>query len=106
MRPNRRTTVEECLVITAHTMMRDAGHHTEPETPRFIRVCYTLAGCTFPLEDRLTLISTIPHFGGQRWWWQCRCGKVTAKLYLPSATGLYFRCRTCCDVTYREQSDS
>jgi hypothetical protein len=70
------------------------------EPKRFVRLRYTLPGCTFIVEDELSLVSSVPHFGGRRWWWECRCGKTTATLYLPPETGLYFRCRICCDLTY------
>ena len=37
-----------------------------------------------PMHYTITLVSTVPHYGGRRWWFICPIKKIrVAKLYLP-----------------------
>jgi hypothetical protein len=37
-----------------------------------------------PMYYTVTLVSTVPHYGGRRWWFICPIKKIrVAKLYLP-----------------------
>ncbi|MDG1499143.1 MAG: hypothetical protein P8R48_04180 [Planctomycetota bacterium] len=54
-----------------------------------------------PIEDRryFTLVSTTPHFGGKRWWFECPgCACQRTALYLVPC--LYSLCRVCLNLTY------
>jgi hypothetical protein len=45
------------------------------------------------VEQRIPLVSTVPHFGGRRWWMLCPVtGRRVAKLHLPPGGGK-FACR-------------
>ena len=45
------------------------------------------------------LVSTTPHFGGHRWWFECSgCGMQRARVYL--LPNLYSLCRVCLSLTY------
>ena len=64
------------------------------------------------VELRIPLQTTIPRFGGVRWWFTCplvvrgrSCERRVGKLYLPSG-GLYFGCRHCYDLTYTSCQES
>ena len=53
----------------------------------------------------IRLQTTVPHFGGSRWWFTCPllndglpCRRRVGKLYLR---GKFFGCRHCHDLTYR-----
>jgi hypothetical protein len=51
-------------------------------------------------QQDVYLHTTTLHFGGVRWWFRCpRCGRQSAKLYLPRH-GSVFLCRVCHDLTY------
>ena len=46
------------------------------------------------------VVSTVPTYGGRRWWFLCPlCDRRAAKLYLPPG-GRLFGCRTCHRLTY------
>lgn len=52
------------------------------------------------VNDRITLATTQPNYGGARWWWLCpSCGQRCGVLYLP-ASSRHFRCRCCHDLMY------
>lgn len=44
--------------------------------------------------------TTRPHFGGERFWLLCECGRRSGCLYLPNGETV-FRCRPCYDLTYQ-----
>jgi hypothetical protein len=52
----------------------------------------------------IRLTTTQPHFGGQRFWFVCGCGRRSGRLYLPAGETL-FRCRLCCDLTYQSAQE-
>ena len=58
-----------------------------------------------PIQDRFTFVTTRPHFGGQRWWFQCWCMRRCAKLYLPPRAR-HFRCRECHRLAYACQRET
>lgn len=54
--------------------------------------------------ENISLVSTIPHFGGVRWWFLCpigdcpnSCSNRVGKLHLRDG---HFGCRSCHDLTY------
>jgi hypothetical protein len=60
-----------------------------------------------PVEQRIGLVTTTPHYGGIRWWFVCPidhggrpCGERVGKLYLPAGASL-FGCRSCHNLAYR-----
>lgn len=63
-------------------------------------------GDTFCYGDGQTipLSTTHPHFGGERVWFLCDCGRRSANLYLPGGQTI-FRCRLCCDLTYQSAQE-
>jgi hypothetical protein len=52
----------------------------------------------------IRLIKTQPHFGGQRFWFRCECGRRAGRLYLPTGE-TFFRCRRCHDLTYQSSQE-
>jgi hypothetical protein len=71
----------------------------------WIRVFYFLDTHEL-ITYRIFLQTTIPYFGGLRWWFTCPvsvndipCNRRVAILYLPSGAR-YFACRRCHDLTY------
>ena len=48
---------------------------------------------------QFTLVSTRPHYGGKRWWFECTgCGERRARIYLSPCQ--YALCRVCLKLTY------
>jgi hypothetical protein len=69
------------------------------QDPPHLRLKYTWGGSEL-LEYEIPLETTVPNFGGLRWWFRCpnsKCGRRAGKLYL---VGKYFICRECGDLTY------
>lgn len=63
-------------------------------------------GTETSLVEPILLASTIPNFGGVRWWFICplivkevACNRRARKLYLPPGAR-YFGCRICYSLTY------
>jgi hypothetical protein len=50
-------------------------------------------------QQTIPLLTTQPNLGGQRFWFQCECGRRVGRLYLPGGQRV-FRCRQCYDLTY------
>ncbi len=48
----------------------------------------------------LPMVTTVPHFGGERYWFRCDCGRRMGRLFLPEGKQ-EFLCRRCLDLTYR-----
>jgi len=54
----------------------------------------------------VSLVTTVPHYGGRRWWFICPIKKIrVAKLYLPSGATM-FASRQAYDLTYRSSQES
>jgi hypothetical protein len=54
----------------------------------------------------VTLVSTVPHYGGRRWWFICPIEKIrVSKLYLPPGA-TRFASRKAYDLTYRSVQES
>lgn len=50
--------------------------------------------------QRVRLVSTAPHYGGRRWWFQCPdCRRRVGRLHLARHRP-FFACRACHDLTY------
>ncbi len=63
------------------------------------------------LDYKVRLISAPCHFGGRRWWFICplakngyACNRRVGALYL--ASGKYFGCRHCYNLTYESSKES
>jgi hypothetical protein len=55
------------------------------------------------VEQRIALVSTVPNYGGRRWWMLCPfTGRRVAKLHLPPGAGK-FACRTAWRLPYQSQ---
>jgi hypothetical protein len=69
-------------------------------------LCIRYLGAGQPFCHWVPLRSTVPHFGGRRWWFVCPLkGIRVAKLYLPpGATS--FASRQAYDLTYRSCQES
>jgi len=50
------------------------------------------------------LTTTRPHWGGERFWFRCDCGRRSGRLYLPTGETV-FRCRPCYELTYRSAQE-
>lgn len=57
------------------------------------------------VRDRIRLVSTVPAYGGRRWWFQCpRTYRKTTKLYLPNG-GRHFWSRRAYGLGYACQRE-
>lgn len=55
------------------------------------------------VEQRIALVSTVPNYGGRRWWMLCPfTGRRVRKLHLPPGGGK-FACRLAWRLPYRSQ---
>jgi hypothetical protein len=52
----------------------------------------------------ISLTTTRPHWGGERFWFRCECGRRSGRLYLPTGETV-FRCRLCYDLTYQSAQE-
>lgn len=52
----------------------------------------------------IRLTTTQPHWGGERFWFRCECGRRSGRLYLPTGETV-FRCRPCYELTYRSAQE-
>jgi hypothetical protein len=130
---HRKVTVEDCVPLDANEWVRkgllragsilcgccawknylgrDSVFSTEccanlsDPSDSWVRLRYTAWGT--PVEYAVRLTTTIPQYGGWRWWFTCPliakgspCNRRVAKLYLPPGQH-YFGCRHCYDLTYR-----
>lgn len=64
------------------------------------------------VEYQVRLVTTVPRFGGVRWWFLCpldvggrMCGRRVAKIHLPPGAH-YFGCRQCHGLTYQSCQES
>lgn len=130
----KKTTVEDCLVLSASQLRRrgilrgnaELGGNCYLRRPLYgrydLRILYwidTRAGRTGVLclryshpesgrcyKYNIRLATSIPNFGGLRWWFICPlvkngaiCGRRASKLYMPPHS-VFFGCRRCYDLTY------
>jgi hypothetical protein len=59
-----------------------------------------------PMHYTITLVSTVPHYGGRRWWFICPIEKIrVAKLFLPPGA-TRFASRKAYNLTYRSVQES
>lgn len=107
----KKLTCEDCKQIGISTVVREQKHTLFKLQPRWNRKefysvltdrlnCMSLFSLRQhnPLEVRFT--SSVPHFGGQRYWFLCpSCGKQVGKLYQPNLANK-FECRHCHCLTY------
>ncbi|MBI2842384.1 MAG: hypothetical protein HYX78_03190 [Armatimonadetes bacterium] len=134
-------TVEDCLDLDVNKLARDGMIRRTPWQGSLIwtntrtgeqiaSVGYTCTGSgddwTLTLNYTVTrrdgekhdvrlpipLQTTVPCFGGERWWFTCplvvrgrSCLRRVGKLYPPPG-GLYFGCRRCYDLAYTTCQES
>jgi hypothetical protein len=91
---------EACKVETS-----SIGYEVDTATnPPWIRLLYTLTSSGTVLDYRVGLTTTVPRFGGLRWWFLCPlllrgrlCARRVGKLYLHRG---YYGCWHCHNLTY------
>jgi len=75
---------------------------TDASGTRSLRIYSQIIG-TRPLwvvsRHTIPLLSSLPHFGGERYWFRCDCGRRVGRLYLRDGAP-EFRCRQCLGLTY------
>ncbi|MGO8718713.1 MAG: hypothetical protein ACLQMO_05785 [Acidobacteriaceae bacterium] len=75
---------------------------TDASGNRSLRIYSQIIG-TRPLwvvrQHTIPLLSSLPHFGGERFWFRCACGRRVGRLYLRGGAP-EFRCRQCLGLTY------
>ena len=77
----------------------DYGSSTYPEGEGALWLWYVVD--SKPTHYTVTLVSTVPHYGGRRWWFICPIKKIrVAKLYLPPGATT-FASRQAYGLTYR-----
>ena len=129
----KKTTVEDCRSLDVRTLLREgflkpenvlsglivSWHRGKRLSSRigmdidtadidqaFCRLYYT-ASSGRNYDYQIRLITTVPNFGGIRWWFICPLCEETrcAKLYMPPGKP-YFGCRPCHYLTYRSSQES
>ncbi len=127
-RHRRKTTVEECLVLSIGELLRKGISSTAPKqhdwldprsrgviacmfykldvaVPERLRLWIYVGSRTDTgletFERLIDLQSThFGRYGSARWWFTClTCERRCAKIYLPPS-GTQFACRECHDLTY------
>lgn len=78
----------------------------------WVRLFYTITRTRQTVNYKISLTTTLPHFGGRRWWFICPlvvknkyCNRRVGKIHLPPY-GRYYGCRHCYDLTYRSCQES
>ncbi len=135
-RDGKKCVVEDCLSLDANRWMREGqlkagirssgnwtwtrrngtkseiGYNLNTANPNaaFVELSYSVAET--PVTYSVSLTSTVPRFGGHRWWFVCPlvvngkpCGRRVAKLYLGPGSK-YFGCRHCHRLTYTSCQES
>ena len=134
----KKTTVDESLVLSVSDLVRKGALATDTRTTgalgwtyrgedkphatigyeadlgdrgaAWLRLFYTASGD--PVDYRVRLVTTRPHYGGLRWWFLCPLVRQdggpprrVGKLYLPPG-GRYFGSRVGYGLTYRSCQES
>ena len=83
-------------------------------SPPWVRLYYTVtpwAGDPVDYDYKIALVSTMPNYGGLRWWFVCplvtggrACMRRVGKLYMPPG-GRYYGCRHCYRLTYESAQE-
>lgn len=58
------------------------------------------AGVALCYRNMIPIVTTQPHFGGERYWFRCDCKRHVGRLFLP-ACKQEFLCRHCLNLIYR-----
>lgn len=77
---------------------------TGKSEPPHIRLRYT-NGAGQPVDELFVVSYQEMHFGGERAWLTCICGRRTKALHNPPESAV-FRCRECHDLTYKSCQES
>lgn len=88
-------------------------HIFTTDTSGWVRLSYSVSrmgsGEKQSVEYTVPLVTTVPRFGGVRWWFRCPgkdCGRRVGVLYFPPGIGVrYFLCRHCYDLAYRSSQE-
>ena len=141
-RPGKKTTVEECLTLDVNRWRRegrlragvrllgswrwtyrdgsDFTVHYDVDTRVSDKLAvhlwyswvWTATQEPESADYHVRLTTTVPRFGGVRWWFICPlaidgrpCGRRVGKLHLPPR-GRYFGCRHCHHLTYTSCQES
>ncbi len=128
---SRKTTVEECLTLSIKRLVDEGAiapgcqrsgtwSWSYPGEQPHAQISYTTQTLGFsdpwfrisarvggaPVDYRIGLETTLPNFGGLRWWFICpRSGRRAANLYLPPGER-YFAHRDAYGLTYRSCQES
>jgi hypothetical protein len=85
---------------------------TTDMTRPWVKLAYTFPHTQERVGYHVLLQTTVPYFGGLRWWFLCplavrsrACQRRVAHLYLPPGSR-YFGCRHCHDLTYESCQES
>lgn len=80
----------------------------------WVRLYYTVTpwgGDPVSYDYKIALVTTMPNYGGRRWWFECplmkggrSCYRRCGKLYLPPG-GRYYGCRQCYELTYESAQE-
>lgn len=54
------------------------------------------------VDQKITLTKTIPHYGGERNWFLCGCGRRVTTVYI----GKHVACRHCFRLSYQSRNES
>lgn len=138
---SKATTVEECRSLDVNRWIREGiivpesrrwgswvwtNSYTNKQTasigyevnttgsPPWVRLYYTVtpwAGDPVDYDYKIALVSTMPNYGGLRWWFVCplvtggrACMRRVGKLYMPPG-GRYYGCRHCYRLTYESAQE-
>ena len=85
----------------AELARREVGEGRVRLAVSFKTTHYSHSGKDWISDDwrEFTLVSTAPHFGGKRWWFECTgCEERRARIYLRPCQ--YALCRVCLNLTY------
>ncbi|MCP5361149.1 MAG: hypothetical protein H6908_00700 [Hyphomicrobiales bacterium] len=70
----------------------------------YFRVMYGNASNGKHDDYMIRLVATVPHYGGERWWFQCpHCRQRVGVLYLGAER---FACRTCYGLAYQSTRET
>jgi uncharacterized C2H2 Zn-finger protein len=65
-----------------------------------------ITGPRYDYIQKVEIVRTYPHFGGERYWLKCpNCERVIRILYRPESE-ILFKCRICCDLFYSSQKSN
>ena len=95
-RSSKRLTVEASYVLNIREHLASIDSSMADSTASFT----VIWDDGMRITANVRLVTTTPHFGGVRYWYECpRCKGRVAKLYV-TGTQLDLACRRCCGLVY------